>query len=77
METVHGENGLASNLHIKEIRGRGLMIAIELRKPCGKLVEAALKRGCLEDFEKPLNYRKTPKKYIKDGAKKGVNQKPL
>jgi len=32
---------------VVEIRGRGLMVGIELREPCGYLVEAALERGLL------------------------------
>ncbi len=47
MEQVHGKNGLASNPAVNEIRGKGLMIGIELTKPCGELVEKALDRGVL------------------------------
>jgi acetylornithine aminotransferase len=32
---------------VREIRGRGLMIAIELDRPCGELVAAALERGLI------------------------------
>jgi len=32
---------------VKEIRGKGLMIGIELTKPCGEIVEKALERGIL------------------------------
>jgi len=32
---------------VREIRGKGLMIGIELRKPCGELVAKALDRGVL------------------------------
>jgi len=38
---LHGVNG------IKEIRGQGLMIGIELDKPCGDLVKQALAKGLL------------------------------
>ena len=38
---LHGVNG------IKEIRGQGLMIGIELDKPCGELVKLALAQGLL------------------------------
>ena len=38
---LHGVNG------IKEIRGQGLMIGIELDKPCGDLVKLALAQGLL------------------------------
>jgi len=33
--------------HVKEIRGLGLMVGVELAAPCGHLVEAALERGLL------------------------------
>ena len=32
---------------VKEIRGQGLMIGLELEYPCGELVQQALDRGCL------------------------------
>ena len=32
---------------VKEIRGQGLMIGIELDKPCGDLVKSALAQGLL------------------------------
>jgi acetylornithine/N-succinyldiaminopimelate aminotransferase len=32
---------------VKEIRGQGLLIGIELEYPCGELVQQALERGCL------------------------------
>jgi len=47
MEQVRGENGLESRLVVKEIRGKGLMIGIELVKPCNELVEKAIERGIL------------------------------
>ena len=44
-------DGLASALHgltgVREIRGRGLMLGIELDRPCGELVTRALERGLL------------------------------
>lgn len=44
-------DGLDSKLSdmdgVKEIRGKGLMLAIELNKPCGDLVAMALQRGLL------------------------------
>jgi len=33
--------------HVKEIRGLGLMVGVELAAPCGHLVESALERGLL------------------------------
>ncbi len=38
---------LAPLPEVVDIRGRGLMIGIEMRAPCGLLVEAALERGLL------------------------------
>lgn len=44
-------DGLSASLHgmngVKEIRGQGLMIGIELDKPCGDLVKQALAKGLL------------------------------
>ena len=36
---------LSGNAIVKEIRGRGLMIGIELTKPCGELMQAALAKA--------------------------------
>ncbi|WP_372863428.1 acetylornithine transaminase [Spongiibacter sp.] len=38
---------LADASHVKEVRGRGLMIGIELDSPCGGLVKQALDQGLL------------------------------
>jgi acetylornithine aminotransferase len=38
---------LAGNPGVTEVRGQGLMIGIELAKPCGALTERALKAGLL------------------------------
>ncbi len=46
MKKVHDE-GIGSNQVVKEIRGKGLMIGLELTKPCGEMVEEALERGIL------------------------------
>jgi acetylornithine aminotransferase len=40
----HALNGLAG---VTDVRGDGLMIGIELDRPCGPLVERALHRGLL------------------------------
>ena len=40
-------SGLAGVRGVKEIRGKGLMIGIELDRPCGELVKLALERGLL------------------------------
>ena len=41
------EGALAGNNAVQDIRGKGLMIAVELASPCGELVEAALSAGLL------------------------------
>lgn len=45
------QNGLRERLagaeHVKEVRGRGLMIGVELDRPCGGLVAQALEKGLL------------------------------
>jgi acetylornithine aminotransferase len=39
--------GLKGSAGIREIRGRGLMIGVELDRPCGDLVNRALAQGLL------------------------------
>ena len=41
------EKRLAGNPGVKEVRGQGLMLGIELTKPCGVLTERALNAGLL------------------------------
>jgi len=42
-------NGLKTNLealpHVKEVRGKGLLLAVELTAPCTKLAKEALENG--------------------------------
>jgi len=40
-------SGLAGVRGVKDIRGKGLMIGVELDRPCGELVRRALERGLL------------------------------
>jgi acetylornithine aminotransferase len=40
-------NELATTAHVKEIRGLGCMIGIELNKPCQPLFMAAMERGLI------------------------------
>jgi len=47
MDKVHDAGLLSSNPVVKEIRGKGLMIGIELTKPCGEVVDKAIERGIL------------------------------
>ncbi len=46
MNRVH-EDGLDSRPVVKELRGRGLMIGIELQEACADIVDNALNRGVL------------------------------
>ncbi len=46
-EQARSEYGLASSPVVKEIRGKGLMIGIELTTPCAEVVAKALERGIL------------------------------
>lgn len=39
--------GLQGNNRVKEIRGKGLMVAVELNEPCTQLIGAALEAGLL------------------------------
>jgi acetylornithine aminotransferase len=41
------ERALGSNPGVKEIRGQGLMLGVELTKPCGVLVNRAADAGLL------------------------------
>jgi acetylornithine/N-succinyldiaminopimelate aminotransferase len=41
------EKGLAGRPGLKEIRGQGLMIGVELDRPCGVLTERAAEAGLL------------------------------
>ena len=41
------EEALAGDNNVTEIRGKGLMIAVELNEPCGSLVAQALDKGLL------------------------------
>lgn len=41
------EQALGDRADVREIRGRGLMVGIELDRPCGELVGAGLERGVI------------------------------
>ncbi|MCW3129760.1 MAG: aminotransferase class III-fold pyridoxal phosphate-dependent enzyme [Methanophagales archaeon] len=41
------DDGIDSNPIVKEIRGKGLMIGMELTKPCGEMVDKALEQNIL------------------------------
>ncbi|MBN1455404.1 MAG: acetylornithine transaminase [Methanomicrobia archaeon] len=47
LEHARSEHGLASSPVVKELRGKGLMIGIELARPCAEFVGQALEHGIL------------------------------
>ena len=51
--------------NVAEIRGQGLMIGIELTKPCGELVKSALKQGLLLNVTSDKVVRLLPPLIIK------------
>lgn len=51
--------------HVTQIRGQGLMIGIELTKPCGELVKTALKQGLLLNVTSDKVVRLLPSLAIK------------
>ncbi len=64
-------NGLS---HVAQIRGQGLMIGIELTKPCGALVEVALRNGLLLNVTSDKVVRLLPPLVItRNEAEKIVN----
>ena len=51
---------LRGNNRVKEIRGKGMMIAIELTEPCAQLVGEALQKGLLINVAADVNVRLLP-----------------
>ena len=51
---------LRGNNRVKEIRGKGLMLAVELRQPCTELVGKALEEGLLINVAAETNVRLLP-----------------
>jgi len=51
--------------HVTQIRGQGLMIGIELTRPCGELVKTALKQGLLLNVTSDRVVRLLPSLAIK------------
>ena len=52
--------GLMGNNRVKEIRGKGLMIAVELTEPCAQLVGEALDQGLLINVAADTSVRLLP-----------------
>ncbi|NOZ53922.1 MAG: aspartate aminotransferase family protein [Gammaproteobacteria bacterium] len=57
---------LASHQHVKEIRGKGLLIAIELNQPCKTLAQQALDIGVIINIANENNIRLLPPLIISD-----------
>jgi len=57
---------LAGNRSVREFRGKGLMIGIELDRPCGELVGKALARGMLINVTSDRVVRLLPPLIIND-----------
>jgi acetylornithine aminotransferase len=68
--------GLASELegatHVKEIRGRGCMIGIELTKPCKSLYAKALEQGLIINVTADSVVRLLPPLIMSDDEAKQV-----
>ncbi|MEN8260376.1 MAG: aspartate aminotransferase family protein [Pseudomonadota bacterium] len=58
--------GLGGNPHVKEIRGKGLMIGIELDRPCADLVGQALEKGLLINVTATNTIRLLPPLILKN-----------
>jgi acetylornithine aminotransferase len=60
-------NGLSGTEGVVEIRGKGLMIGIELNRPCGELVQLALDKHLLLNVTAERVIRLLPPLILKDG----------
>ena len=54
------QDRLRGNNRVKEIRGKGLMLAVELRSPCAELVAQAAEQGLLINVAVDTNVRLLP-----------------
>ncbi len=57
---------LNGNTHVTDIRGKGLMIGIELDRPCGDLVKRALEQGLLINVTAERTVRLLPPLILSD-----------
>ena len=58
--------------HVTQIRGHGLMIGIELTKPCGELVKKALEQGLLLNVTSDKVVRLLPPLVIKQNESEQI-----
>jgi acetylornithine aminotransferase len=58
--------GLAGNARVRDIRGLGLMVGIELDRPCGELVGLALERGVIINVTAERTIRLLPPLIMSD-----------
>ncbi len=66
---------LADNAAIVDIRGKGLMLAIELDRPCGVLMQQALEQGLLLNVTAEKVVRLLPPLIISDDQATEITQK--
>ena len=69
------ENDLADNTAVVDIRGKGLMLAIELNRPCGELMQQALTQGLLLNVTAEKVVRLLPPLIISDNEATEITQK--
>ncbi len=69
------KNEFADNAAIVDIRGKGLMLAIELDRPCGELMQQALQQGLLLNVTAEKVVRLLPPLIISDDQATEIIQK--
>jgi len=69
------ETALANNEAVVDIRGRGLMLAIELDRPCGELLQKALDQKLLINVTADKVVRLLPPLIISDDQASEITQK--
>ncbi len=68
------EDGLSGHPHVREIRGRGLMVGIELNEDCGELKADALARGVLINVTRGNTIRLLPPLIIDNEQRERIGQ---
>ena len=66
---------LRGNNRVKEIRGKGLMVAVELHQPCTELVAQAAEQGLLINVAVDSNVRLLPPLTMSDGEADAIVDK--